>query len=343
MRCRSFIGRCDRRRCWTILGLAPAWIDKMPSIRSSLWWTSTSATRLSLLAIGNQNTLADMTPQRVAMNAPAMRVPNLPGSLRFWSTWTSPRTVPMMPRVGAKPPMFSKSLAPAFCSARMAVTSFSRISRSSSGSVPSTASSMPLRRKGSSTVLVISSRASRPSRRARSANSTIWAMVSSGGSGLDIRACFIEAPMAVKSFISPDAIATPMVPPMTSIIAGGEMMAAGLPPSITIEPKMHTRAMPMPAMVPGSTSGLQVLVVQQAQDDGLLRLVELDPLGEGDDRRPGLPDLVHQLVEALGDDVLGPVDEGDHRVRRRLRTFDQVGVEGERRTVESGEENHWVS
>ena len=73
----------------------------MPSTTSSICWHSSSLTRLSRLARGSQITLALMTPQSVATNAPAIRWPSSAGLLRFSSTWTRPMTVPMMPMVGA--------------------------------------------------------------------------------------------------------------------------------------------------------------------------------------------------------------------------------------------------
>src|SRR5579871_2536435 len=178
--------------------------------------------------------------------------------------------------------------------------SFSRISRSSSGAVPSTASSMPFLRNGFSTFLVTSSRARRPSRRARSANSTIVAMVASGASGLALSALEIMAPAPVASFMSPEAMAAPKVPPNTSSMAAGTIREPGWPPSMIIDPKMQNRAMPIPAMVPLSISGLGVFVADQAQDDRVLGLVELDHLGQRDDRGAGLLDALHHLVEAFG-------------------------------------------
>ena len=41
------------------------------------------------------------------MNAAEIDGPSVAGADRFWSTCTSPMTVPMIPIVGAKPPAFS--------------------------------------------------------------------------------------------------------------------------------------------------------------------------------------------------------------------------------------------
>ena len=57
--------------------------------------------RLILLPIGRKMMLALSTPHSVATKAAAMRWPSFSGSDRFSSTWTRPKTVPMMPTVGA--------------------------------------------------------------------------------------------------------------------------------------------------------------------------------------------------------------------------------------------------
>ena len=51
--------------------------------------------------------MAEPTPIRVAMKAEEIEGPSVAGADRFWSTWTSPMTVPMIPIVGANPPAFS--------------------------------------------------------------------------------------------------------------------------------------------------------------------------------------------------------------------------------------------
>jgi hypothetical protein len=52
-------------------------------------------------------TLAEATPSSVAMKAEEIDGPSVSGALRFLSTCTRPKTVPMMPMVGAKPPALS--------------------------------------------------------------------------------------------------------------------------------------------------------------------------------------------------------------------------------------------
>ena len=49
---RSAAGRNDSSFCSMTRGLAPAWTARTPSITSCMWWASISATRLSLLPIG---------------------------------------------------------------------------------------------------------------------------------------------------------------------------------------------------------------------------------------------------------------------------------------------------
>ena len=73
--------------------------------------------------------------------------------------------------------MSPKNLTPTLSSARLAAMRASRMSSICSGSVPSTVSSIPWRSNGSSTSLIISSRASSPWRRARSAMATMVSMV----------------------------------------------------------------------------------------------------------------------------------------------------------------------
>ena len=53
------------------------------------------------------------TPSSVAMKALEIAGPSVEGAARFWSTCTSPITVPMIPIVGANPPAFSNGAAPA--------------------------------------------------------------------------------------------------------------------------------------------------------------------------------------------------------------------------------------
>ena len=74
----------------------------------SLVFFSLERTSLSLSASGSQTRLAMAMPMRVAMKATAMWAPSLSGSERLERTMMRPRTVPMMPIVGEKPPADSK-------------------------------------------------------------------------------------------------------------------------------------------------------------------------------------------------------------------------------------------
>src|SRR5436853_465210 len=251
----------------------------------------------------------------------------------------------MMPRVGAKPPMSAKNLDPALSAAFLEAISASMMSRSSSGSVPSTASSIPLRIKGSSTDLAISSRASRPSRRARSAKDTRVATVSSAECFLPIRAVLRAASAPVASFIRPQAMATPNVPTKTSTMAGGRRMAAGLPPSMIIEPKTAPKARAMPTRVPGSMASALVRDVDEPQGrDRRARGLGLELVRQlgaaGEDAGAEVADALHHLGEALGHDVLRGVDQRQHRVGVGVDAFHQVAVQRELLAVESGEDDH---
>src|SRR3954452_7488417 len=169
---RSSGGMKDRSLSATTRGLSPAWIERMPSrviVRSSV---SSDDIAFSLLAVGRKTTFAEPTPYSVAMKAPEIAGPRVAGASRFSSTCTRPMTVPMMPIVGEKPPAFSNGITAAWWRPIMPSISFSRISRTSSGSVPSTTSCRPLRVKSSSSWATSSSSARRPSRRARSAKPT---------------------------------------------------------------------------------------------------------------------------------------------------------------------------
>src|SRR6266568_1034783 len=235
-------------------GLAPAWIAITPSTASSICSHSSSPIRLSRLPSGRKTTLASMTPQRVATNAPAISSPSLDGSDRLLSTWTRPMMVPMMPMVGANPPMSVKIFAPDLSALRLASISPCRMSLSSSGSVPSMAISRPRRRNGSFTPLAASSSASSPSRRARSASATTASTRSPDVLVLLVKARFIWLTMPVESRSTPPAMAAPRVPRTTRISGAGRMIEAGLPPSMTCAPKMPAKAMPMPMRVARSIS-----------------------------------------------------------------------------------------
>ncbi len=89
-----------------------------------------------------------------------------------------PSTVPMMPRVGEKPPKFMKTAsALALCLLRVADFGLENFA-DDSVSRPSMTSWMPLRMNSSSSAAASFSRASKPSRRAFSANETRVEMMS---------------------------------------------------------------------------------------------------------------------------------------------------------------------
>src|SRR5438067_215862 len=259
----------------------------------------------------------------------------------------------MMPRVGANPPMSPKNLAPALSAAFLGAISASMKSRSSSGSVPSTASSIPLRMKGSSTDLAISSSASKPSRRARSAKETSVVTVSSAECFVPMRAVLRAVKAPVASFRRPQAMATPNVPRNTRTMAGGRRMAAGLPPSMTMEPKTAAKARPIPTRVPGSMSALvPVGDVDEPQGNGrrggpqrrgvggARRQLVLELGAAGEDAGPEVADALDDLGEALGHDVLRGVDERQDRVGVGVDALHQVAVDGELLAVQSGEDDH---
>ena len=145
--------------------------------------------------------------------------------------------------------MSLKNFAQCLSAARLASTSASRISRSSSGSVPSTARLTPRLRKSSSTSTSASSRVSRPSRRALSASLTTTGTSSPGGDGFQVKARTSALTAALVSAIVPPATAAPMVPPNTSSIAGRISSEAGLPPSRTFAAMMMPRPPPTPIRV----------------------------------------------------------------------------------------------
>ena len=153
--------------------------------------------------------MACMTPHRVAVKAAAIMGPRVEGVDRFCRTCSRPMTVPMMPMVGAKPAMSAKNLAPALWRDFMASRSCSRMSLISSGSEPSTAISMPLRRKVSSIWRASSSRARSPCRRAFSAKETTTATASSGAVTLAVRADFRILGRFLASLMSMPATAAP--------------------------------------------------------------------------------------------------------------------------------------
>src|SRR2546427_1468001 len=108
----------------------------------------------------------------------------------------------------------------------------------------------------------------------------------------------------------------PSVPRITRIMAGGAIRAAGLPPSMIIEPKTAPRARPMPATVARSMARSAL-----GRDDvevGGRRLARpggrCGPGGrrveEDEDRGPEPAHPVDHLGRALADEVALAVDEG---------------------------------
>ena len=84
----------------TTRGLSPACTARIPSsvrMRSS---ASAEESARSRAATGRKMTFAAPTPSSVAMNAVEIAGPSIEGFARFWSTCTSPITVPMIPIVG---------------------------------------------------------------------------------------------------------------------------------------------------------------------------------------------------------------------------------------------------
>ena len=129
-------------------------------------------------------------PRRRASRRRPMAIagPMVSGLSRCPSTCTSERTVPMMPTVGAKPPACWKALAFWWWRPAMDSTSRSRMSLTSSGSVPSTTRRTPFSMNASSTACASSSSASRPSRRARSAMRTSVRMAFGRSMAGDVKA-----------------------------------------------------------------------------------------------------------------------------------------------------------
>ena len=66
----------------------------------------------------------------------------------------------------------------------------------------------------------------------------------------------------------------------------------------------------------------------------------LDEVREGDDRGLRLAHPRDELVDMLADDVLRAVDERDHGFRRRLDALDEIGVQRERRTIQTRHGDH---
>src|SRR3954466_14147851 len=141
----------------------------------------------------------------------------------------------------------------------------------------------------------------------------------------------------------------PMVPTKMSSSAGGAMIAAGLPPSMIIEPMMAPNATTRPMIVAGSISSALPATkrhdlaagggVQACRTDDVVHCLHavcgrtsgvggLRQLqGLRGDRGAPLAGAGHELAEALGDDELVPVHHRDDGVGRGLGTLDQVRVD----------------
>src|SRR4051794_30587985 len=239
---------------------------------------------------------------------------------------------------------------------RLASTSASRMSWSSSWSVPSTASWRPLRRNSFSTSFMPSSSASRPSRRARSASLTIDSTSASGSVFLLSSALFTARNMPVKSLSMPPARATPKVPPKIRMSGGRRNISPMLPPSRKMSVKTEPNATTIPTMLAGSMStlpGVQLddvgrlsfgvysgLVGDHVRAGGCAGRVLCEVLRVGDDGGAELPDEADHLGQRLGDDVLLAVDERDDRVGRAVGTLDEVRVQGENGAAQAGQEYH---
>src|SRR4051794_10032462 len=185
----------------------------------------------------------------VAMNALEIAGPSVSGCDRFSSTCTRPITVPMMPMVGAKPPALSNGSTLWRWRAVMPSISASRISRTRSGSVPSTTSCSPFLRYSSSMPSISSSRASRPSRRARSAKRTSSTTLPPRSASSPARTFLYSAGIFFMASMPHEAMQTPPVPAKMISSADGWMKAVGMVPSITAPARRPKMASPIPMAV----------------------------------------------------------------------------------------------
>src|SRR3712207_5395514 len=242
------------------------------------------------------------------------------------------------------------NLAATLSSAFLAAISLSRTARSSSGSVPSMPICRPRLRKGSSMALTCASSASRPSLRAFSARLTrVWICSVAGGTVAGSTAILNQAGSFLRSSIVWLDIAAPKVATMTSTIAGRKSSDIGSDPSRTMKTRRATSETTNPIRVAGSTGS--ALLAGREGDDGGARVGLLGTgrravgaavhlVGGGQDAGAVLADLHEDLLHALRDDVLGAVDQEHHGVGVALDPFDEVGVEREPLTVQTGHADH---
>src|SRR6185437_1264121 len=154
------------------------------------------------------------------------------------------------------------------------------------------------------------------------------------------RALLMTGTMPFTSESRVPAMEAPIVPPMTRIIDVGDIRVAGLPPSMTMEPMMATRATTIPTGVARSDMALvpPVFGPDQAQVRPTGPAAEV--VGGRHDRRPEHPDPVDDGVHRLGHDQFRAVDEGHDAVRSRLDALDQIGVDRQPVSVEPRDEDH---
>ena len=162
--------------------------------------------------------------------------------------------MPNTPNAGANPAAFvQKPDAIAYCDI-WASTSSSRMSFVSAGSVPSTTSCTPRARNSSSISGIILSRASTPSFRALSANSTIDAIVPDRSAFGDLIIVAMPAfRPPIESLIAIDANVAAIVPIITSPadIGSPKKMPIGSMPPANMTPNATTIATRIPTTVVG--------------------------------------------------------------------------------------------
>jgi hypothetical protein len=217
----------------------------MPA-RAISWAAISALSRcLSLLLIGIRKRFAKATPYRVAMKARATAPPMREGSASSSRARISPRTVPMIPRVGLKPPQVRKNSSP--CRWRACIPSISmvRICRIVSGSFPSTTSWSPFRRNRSGISSISRSSVRRPFLRALSAIRTRVSRVSRGSSVSERKARRSTRGILRAVLIRKETRVAPRDPPTTMSSAENWKSEAIRPPSManpaTSSPQAATR------------------------------------------------------------------------------------------------------